>query len=74
MRALSVTGDRGFRDAGGQDLPHYAGHRERLREKFKISGGTALADYELLELALFRSIPRRFPVSARRTNNRCWST
>ena len=59
MRALSVTGDRGFRDAGGQDLPHYAGHRERLSEKFKISGGTALADYELLELALFRSIPRR---------------
>jgi DNA repair protein RadC len=39
--------------------PHYAGHRERLRERFLAQGGAALADYELLELVLFRSIPRR---------------
>lgn len=37
--------------------PHYHGHRERLRER----AGRDLAplpDYELLELQLFRSIPR----------------
>lgn len=39
--------------------PHYLGHRDRLREKFAQSGGDALPDYELLELLLFRSIPRR---------------
>ncbi|WP_102959173.1 RadC family protein [Mangrovicella endophytica] len=38
---------------------HHDGHRERLRERFQESGATALADYELLELVLFRSIPRR---------------
>ncbi len=39
--------------------PHYLGHRERLRERFRKSGGGALTDYELLELVLFRAIPRR---------------
>jgi DNA repair protein RadC len=39
--------------------PHYHGHRDRLRDRFKLAGGDALADYELLELLLFRSIPRR---------------
>ncbi len=38
---------------------HYHGHRERLRQRFRESGDTALADYELLELLLFRLIPRR---------------
>ncbi len=38
--------------------PHYAGHRERLRERFVQVGAEALADYELLELLLFRAIPR----------------
>jgi DNA repair protein RadC len=38
---------------------HYHGHRERLRTKFRDLGDTALADYELLELLLFRLIPRR---------------
>jgi DNA repair protein RadC len=38
---------------------HYHGHRERLRGKFRDLGDTALADYELLELLLFRLIPRR---------------
>lgn len=38
--------------------PHYAGHRERLRERFLKSPG-ALPDYELLELILFMAIPRR---------------
>ncbi|WP_425426675.1 RadC family protein [Acuticoccus yangtzensis] len=34
-----------------------AGHRDRLRDRF--DRGEALPDYELLELLLFRSIPRR---------------
>src|ERR1700688_3648479 len=39
--------------------PHYHGHRERLRERFLDAGSDAVADYELLELVLFRAIPRR---------------
>jgi DNA repair protein RadC len=38
---------------------HTDGHRDRLRERFKNGGDQALADYELLEILLFRSIPRR---------------
>src|SRR5918997_3314384 len=41
------------------DTPHYLGHRDRLRARFAEAGGDALPDYELLELVLFRSIPRR---------------
>lgn len=35
-----------------------AGHRQRLRERFRMAGRTALADYELLELLLTYVIPR----------------
>jgi DNA repair protein RadC len=45
-----------LRDAGG--FPHFHGHRERLRTRFRDKGAAALADYELLEMALFRAIPR----------------
>ena len=38
---------------------HYHGHRDRLRARFAEKGADSLADYELLELYLFRSIPRR---------------
>jgi DNA repair protein RadC len=38
---------------------HTDGHRDRLRDRFKNVGDQALADYELLEILLFRSIPRR---------------
>ncbi|WP_377296140.1 DNA repair protein RadC [Rhizobium sp. SGZ-381] len=38
---------------------HYHGHRERLRNRYREHGDTALADYEILELLLFRLIPRR---------------
>lgn len=38
---------------------HYQGHRDRLRQRFGESGGDGLADYELLELLLFRILPRR---------------
>ena len=39
--------------------PHYYGHRERLRDRFREAGPDALSDYELLELLLFRAQPRR---------------
>jgi DNA repair protein RadC len=38
---------------------HYHGHRDRLRARFCEVGGDAMPDYEMLELVLFRSIPRR---------------
>jgi len=43
----------------GDETPHYHGHRDRLRARFTEVGGDVLPDYELLELLLFRSIPRR---------------
>ncbi|MEM6309786.1 MAG: DNA repair protein RadC, partial [Pseudomonadota bacterium] len=44
----------------GQRLPSYIkDHRQRLRERFLQSGASALPDYELLELVLFRAIPRQ---------------
>ena len=39
--------------------PHHAGHRDRLRQRFAAAGEDSLADYELLELLLFRAVPRR---------------
>jgi DNA repair protein RadC len=39
--------------------PHYHGHRDRLRARFREAGSDALADYEMLELILFRAIPVR---------------
>ena len=44
---------------GARSKPHYHGHRERLRKRFQDAGAQALADYELLELVLFRTIPMR---------------
>lgn len=38
--------------------PHYIGHRDRLRERFETVGAGGFKDYELLELLLFRLIPR----------------
>jgi DNA repair protein RadC len=41
-------------------LPSYiADHRKRLRARFMEGGATAMPDYELLELVLFRAIPRQ---------------
>jgi DNA repair protein RadC len=41
-------------------LPSYiADHRKRLRDRFMIGGAAAMPDYELLELVLFRAIPRQ---------------
>jgi DNA repair protein RadC len=41
-------------------LPSYiADHRARLRARFTDGGAAAMPDYELLELVLFRAIPRQ---------------
>ncbi|MDH3262750.1 MAG: DNA repair protein RadC [Paracoccaceae bacterium] len=41
-------------------LPSYIkDHRKRLRERFLAGGPEAMPDYELLELVLFRAIPRQ---------------
>jgi DNA repair protein RadC len=41
-------------------LPSYiADHRKRLRARFTDGGAAAIPDYELLELVLFRAIPRQ---------------
>ena len=48
--------------ASSDDRPeddHASGHRQRLKDRFMRAGREALQDYELLELLLFRSIPRR---------------
>ena len=54
-RAGEVAGQDGLAEAP----PHYYGHRERLRERFREAGAEALSDYELLEAVLFRALPRR---------------
>jgi DNA repair protein RadC len=41
------------------EQPHYLDHRTRLRRRFEEAGPRALADYEILEMLLFRTIPRR---------------
>jgi DNA repair protein RadC len=43
----------------GREEAHYHGHRDRLRSRYREHGEAALADYEILELLLFRLIPRR---------------
>jgi DNA repair protein RadC len=52
--------DNEQRSGGLSDAaPHYHGHRERLRARFREAGSDAVTDYELLELLLFRALPRR---------------
>jgi DNA repair protein RadC len=46
-------------EASDSEPAHYHGHRERLRTRLREAGADAIADYELLELVLFRAIPRR---------------
>lgn len=45
--------------SGDGEPAHYLGHRARLRARLREAGPDAVADYELLELVLFRAIPRR---------------
>jgi len=48
-----------FDDDRKTKRPHYHGHRQRLRERFRATGGDGMPDYELLELLLAQAIPRR---------------
>ncbi len=41
-----------------KEKPHYHGHRQRLRERFRKAGAEALADYELMEMVLFMANAR----------------
>lgn len=46
-------------DPKGRKLPSYIrDHRKRLRDRFMEGGAAAMPDYELLELLLFRALPR----------------
>jgi DNA repair protein RadC len=45
--------------APAEAVPHYHGHRQRLRERLLQAGTAGVRDYELLELILFRAIPQR---------------
>jgi DNA repair protein RadC len=59
---MTKSGDKADAQPSGMEeaaVPHYHGHRQRLRERFMEAGAAALADYELMELLLFRAIPRR---------------
>jgi len=48
-----------FDDDPKTKRPHYHGHRQRLRDRFRATGGDGMPDYELLELLLAQAIPRR---------------
>ena len=57
---MAAKRDGKERKAGlSEASPHYHGHRERLRARFREAGSEAVSDYELLELVLFRTIPQR---------------
>jgi DNA repair protein RadC len=52
--------DEAWGNALPERLPSYiADHRKRLRTRFMDGGAAAMPDYELLELVLFRAIPRQ---------------
>jgi DNA repair protein RadC len=57
--ALAESARPGPGEPSRPDEPAHAGHRDRLRARFKAVGDAGVADYELLELVLFRAIPRR---------------
>ncbi|MEX0348386.1 MAG: DNA repair protein RadC [Paracoccaceae bacterium] len=43
----------------GRTPSYIKDHRKRLRDRFMSGGAAAMPDYELLELVLFRAIPRQ---------------
>ena len=60
---FAITGD-GNDEAMAHALParlpsYIADHRKRLRQRFSEGGAAAMPDYELLEILLFRTIPRQ---------------
>jgi len=55
---MRKTGDK-LTSETTSDKPHFSGHRQRLKNRFRKGGVDAVADYELLELILYSAIPRR---------------
>lgn len=56
------TGDEALAtpvNAKGRMPSYITDHRARLRERFMAGGSQAMPDYEMLELVLFRAIPRQ---------------
>lgn len=57
---MGETGEEnGAKAAQHAKASHHDGHRQRLRERFRKAGIDGVAEYELMELVLFRAIPRR---------------
>ncbi|SHJ00919.1 RadC family protein [Wenxinia saemankumensis] len=55
-----LAGDEVPGPVRGTRVPSYlADHRQRLRARFMAGGAKGMPDYELLELILFRAIPRQ---------------
>jgi len=60
LPSTPLTGPPTPEAPGSSALPSYLrDHRKRLRERFLQGGAQAMPDYELLELLLFRAIPRQ---------------
>jgi len=57
--AFDEASAAGFETAEPIQPSYIRDHRARLRERFLAGGPDAMPDYELLELVLFRAIPRR---------------
>ena len=57
MPAKPRRSQRGLADAAGA-IPHFFGHRQRLRERLIAAGADSLPDYELMEVLLFAGNPR----------------
>ena len=55
-------------DSTSSKIPHFHGHRARLRTKFDQAQGKGLADYELLELLLFLARPTRGCETSRKSS------
>ena len=58
MPAKGRRSPAGLADMAGA-VPHYHGHRGRLRQRLLDAGAESLPDYELLEVLLFANNPRQ---------------
>lgn len=57
--SLNLSGDEALLPTASKTPSYLRDHRQRLRERFMRGGAQAMPDYELLELVLFRAIPRQ---------------
>jgi len=66
--------DSGSKNGLSEASPHYHGHRERLRSRFREAGPEAVSDYELIELVLYRAIPQRdVKPLAKESRSKAWA-